>query len=199
MEAMRVSGRASSRDASVREDRVPVSAASAGGFQVLDDGTVVGFRPVSPDDAVVLSRFHGRLSRRSVYLRYFTGLVRPPSEEKVGDFTNLDRRDGFALVALDPDQSEEIIAVVFYVREMGTGRVELACLVEDGWQGKGLGRGLTRELVEVARGEGIGQLRGVVLPENTRMLNLLRDLDLPKRAYLNNGLVNVELDLETEL
>lgn len=200
MEATKIGGRDSSRGDPEREaaERTPAYAASAGGYRKLEDGTAVAFRPLSADDAVALGRFHGRLSRRSVYLRYFTGLARPPSEEKVGSFANLEGRDGFALVALDPAHCEEIIALVFYVRDAVTGRFELACLVEDGWQGKGLGLGLARELVKEARRQGIGQLRGVVLPENTRMLNLLRDLELPKRTYLKHGLVHVELDLETE-
>jgi hypothetical protein len=45
---------------------------------------------------------------------------------------------------------------------------------------------------------GIGRPRGAVLPENERMLKLLRSLDVPKRTYLKNGLVYVEMDLESE-
>lgn len=163
---------------------------------MLHDGTVVSFRPISPDDVGALKRFHRRLSRRSVYLRGFAGSLRELPDRKAGRLTHLD--DGFALVALDPERTDEIIAVVLYVRESGADRAELAALVEDRWQGKGLGLGLMRALIEVARREGIEGLWGVVLPENTRMLSLLRNLELPKRTYLKNGLVYVELNLRPE-
>lgn len=198
LETMEASGLGSSWGASPSEgeERVPMPAASSSKYQLLEDGTVVPFRPVWPGDAVALERFHGRLSRRSVYLRYFAGLVRPPSEEKVGGFADLDGRDGSALVALDPARSGEIIAVVLYVRETGTERIELACLVEDGWQGKGLGSRANSWRWRADKGS--GGSGGVMLSENARMLSLLRNLDLPKRTYLTNGLVHVELDLGYE-
>lgn len=120
-------------------------------------------------------------------------------ERKAGYFTRMDGRRGFALVARDPDLPQELIAVVLYVCESsapeGSGSAEYAALVEDRWQGKGLGLGLTQVLVEIARRRGIRRFWSLVLPENERALNLLRDLDLPENERFEDGLRRVELDL----
>jgi GNAT superfamily N-acetyltransferase len=177
--------------------RSPRAADLERGFLDLDDGALVRFRPISPHDTEALKRFHARLSQRSIYLRYF-GPMKQLSDGKAGYFIHLEEREGFALVAFDPGQPTEIIAVVLYVRENGSDRVEYAALVEDRWQGRGLGLGLTRKLVEIALARGIRRFWGIFLPENARMLNLLRNLDLPEHIYLEDGVEYVEIDLRPE-
>ncbi|ABG05990.1 GCN5-related N-acetyltransferase [Rubrobacter xylanophilus DSM 9941] len=167
------------------------------GFLELEDGTLVQYRPISPHDKEALKRFHRRLSWRSVYLRYFGSMKELP-DRKAGRLARLGGGEGFALVALDPEHPEEIIAIVLYVREGEADRAEYAALVEDRWQGRGLGLGLTRRLADIAAARGVRRFWGVFLPENTRMLNLLRDLGLPERFYLENGLEHVEIDLLAE-
>jgi RimJ/RimL family protein N-acetyltransferase len=127
-------------------------------------------------------------------LRFFS--AKPAlSDRKAGYFTNVDGVNRFALVALDPEHPEEIIAVVSFDREGNTDRAEYAAAVEDRWQGKGLGLALTRCLIETALRRGVKVFTGVVLPENARMLNLLRDLELPERLRLESGVEYVEIDL----
>jgi hypothetical protein len=63
------------------------------------------------------------------------------SEEKARYFASTDGVDHFGLVALDPQDQNEIIAVVRYVRTPGDERAEYAALVEDRWQGQGVGPG----------------------------------------------------------
>ncbi len=117
---------------------------------VLEDGTVFSVRTIRPDDASALQRFHGRLSERSIYLRFF-GPMKELSDEKARYFAHTDSIDHFALVALDPDEPDEIVAVARYDREAGSDRAEYAALVEDLWQGRGVGVSLTHQLVEAAR------------------------------------------------
>lgn len=181
-------------ESGLRAARPPRPADLERGFQALDDGTLVRFRPISPHDGEALKRFHGRLSQRSIYLRYL-GSISRLSDEKAGYFTHLEEKRGFALAAFDPERLGEVIAVVLYVRENGSDRAEYAALVEDRWQGRGLGLGLTSKLIAVARSRGIRRFGGIFLPENARMLNLLRDLDLPERVHLENGVAHVEIDL----
>ncbi len=118
--------------------------------------------------------------------------MRRLTDEKAGYFAHVDGVNRFALVALDPDDPDEIIAVVRYDRE---ARTEYAALVEDLWQGRGLGLRLTRLLVDVARDRGVRCLYGLVMRGNGRMLRVLRGLDLPERVHLegNASLVEVEL------
>jgi len=161
----------------------------------LPDGTSVPYRAIAPDNAAALQRFHHRLSERSIYLRFF-GAKPELSDRKAGYFTNVDGKDRFALVALDPEREGEIIAVASFDREGETDRAEYAAAVADDWQGQGLGLALTRRLIEAALKRGIGVLTGIVLFDNKRMLNLLRDLELPETLRYEQGIEHVEIELQ---
>ena len=106
-----------------------------------------------------------------------------------------DGLDSYALVALDPDEQDEIIAVVSFFREGCAEKAEYAALVEDRWQGRGVGLSMTRRLIDEARERGICYLYGLMMPENGGMLKLLRSLDLPERESRSGGTKYVEVDL----
>src|ERR687895_1880865 len=109
----------------------------------LRDGTCVPVREIRADDAPALQRLVGRSSERSIELRFF-GPMKELSEEEARRFAEVDGKDRFALVALDPEDEDEIVAVVRYERESGTDGAEYAALVEDSFQGRGVGVGVTR-------------------------------------------------------
>ena len=156
----------------------PLAEEDSGSVELLD-GTNVAFHAIAPDNASALQRFHHRLSERSIYLRFFA--AKPElSDREAGYFTNVDGMNRFALVAVDPERPEEIIGVVSFDREGTTERAEYAAEVEDRWQGRGLGLALTRRLIEAALKRGVSTFTGIVLPENTRMLHLLRISDCPR-------------------
>lgn len=162
----------------------------------LADGTCVEVREVEPGDAEALRRLVGRSSEETVRLRYFGPMKRGLSEEQARRFAEVDGVDRFALVALDPDDQGEIVAVVRYDREVtGGDAAEYAALVEDRFQGRGLGTSLTRALIEAARERGVARLHAYVLPENRVMLKLLRHLGLPETARWEEGVEYVEVDL----
>jgi RimJ/RimL family protein N-acetyltransferase len=171
---------------------VPVS-----GVLALRDGTCVLVREVRAEDAPALQRLVGRSSEHSIELRFF-GPMKELSEEKARHFAEVDGKNRFALVALDPEDEGEIVAVVRYEREGSTNGAEYAALVEDRFQGRGLGIGLTRCLIEAAQERGIKRLHALVLRENGRMLRLLRSLEFPERRRWENGLEHVEIDLRTD-
>ena len=161
----------------------------------LGDGTVVVVREVRPEDAPALRRLVGRLGERSVYLRYF-GPMKELSETQAKRFAEVDGLDRFALVALDPDDRREIVAVVRYERKReNRDRAEYAAVVEDRFQRRGLGSGMTRVLVEAARSRGISRLDALVMHENTAMLHLLKKLGLPERIRWEDGVEHVEVEL----
>ena len=113
-------------------------------------------------------------------------------------FADVDGKDRFALVALDSQDPGEIVAVVRYEREKGTQGAEYAALIEDRFQHRGLGIGLTKKLIEAARENGIRHLHALVMRENAEMLGLLRSLDLPERIRWQDGAERVEIDLEPD-
>jgi GNAT superfamily N-acetyltransferase len=161
----------------------------------LIDGTAVRLRPIQPSDAAALQRFHARLSKQSIYQRFFC------YQPTLGDtqaryFTELDGVHRFALVALDPGEPGEIAGVVRFEGDPGTDRAEYAAVIADRWQGRGLGLALTQHLIEAARRRGIHTFYALVLFENARMLHLLRDLDLPERVEWEDGVERVEILLD---
>lgn len=164
------------------------------GTLVLKDGTAFPIRTIQPDDASALQRFHGRLSERSIHLRFF-GPMEELSDEKARYFAHTDGINHFALVALDPEEPNEIVAVTRYDREAGSDRAEYAALVEDLWQGCGVGIGLTHQLVDTARDRGVRRFYALVMHGNKGMLRLLRSLDLPERERREGNDKYVEVEL----
>jgi RimJ/RimL family protein N-acetyltransferase len=161
----------------------------------LTDGRCVPVREVRPGDAAALRRLVGRSSERTLFLRFF-GPVREIPESKARHFAEVDGDDRFALVALDPDDPEEVVGVVRYDREeSGSDEAEYAALVEDRFQGRGLGLGLTRKLIDAARERNVERLSAMVMQENTGMMNLLRSLGLPERAWREDGVRRIEVEL----
>ena len=160
----------------------------------LRDGTGVVAREIQKEDAAALQRLVQRSSPRSVELRFF-GPLKQLSEAQARKFADLEGRDGFALVALDPEDPGEIVGVVRYERERDADSAEYAALVEDRFQGRGLGIGLTRSLVDAARERGIRRLYALVMGENARMLRMLKYLGLPEKESWRDGARCVEVDL----
>lgn len=163
----------------------------------LADGTSVSVREIQPEDASALRRLVGRLSEQSIRLRFF-GPMEELSEEKAQHFAEVDGVDRYALVALDPEDEEEIVAVVGYDREEETDRAEYAALIEDRFQGYGIGHGLTYALIEAARERDVRSFDAMILPENGGMLRLLRDLDLPESERREKGTKLISVDLFPE-
>ncbi len=160
----------------------------------LPSGVEIPFRVVRPEDAPALQRAIGRCSERTIYLRFF-GSLEELSDEKAQYFASTDGVDHLGLVALDPEDPNEVIAVVRYAREPGDERAEYAAIVEDRWQGHGVGRGLTAQLIDEALENGVRYFYALVMGKNARMLNVLRHLDLPEQEYKQEGTKHVEDEL----
>jgi GNAT superfamily N-acetyltransferase len=168
-----------------------------GGTLSLPSGVDLPFRLIQPDDVSALQQFHQRLGDQTIYLRFFGSLDEFP-EEKAHYFANVDGTDHFALVALDPEDPDQIIALVRYDREPDSERAEYAALVEDRWQDQGVGIALTRELIDQAIEKGVRSFYALVMDKNRRMLRLLRHLDLPQQERREEGVKYVEVELSSE-
>ena len=152
------------------------------------------FRLVGPEDASSLQRFLGHCSERTIYLRFF-GSLGEVSDQKAQYLASVDGTDHFGLVALDPDDPDEIIAMVRYDREPDQERAEYAAIVEDGWQDHGIGMALTRRLIAAAQDNGVRYFYAMVIGKNTRMLELLRRLALPEEERKEGGIKHVDVEL----
>lgn len=159
---------------------------------VLADGGVVHVRPIRPDDAERLVRFHATLSDDTRYYRFFG--PRPQlSPKEVEHFCTVDYVDRLAFVALS---AGEIVAVARYDR-MDPNDAEVAFVIGDAHQGRGLGTLLLEYLAEAARARGITRFSADVLPTNRRMLRVFRDAGYQMLTALHDGgVVHVEFPLD---
>jgi GNAT superfamily N-acetyltransferase len=133
----------------------------------------VATRPVRPDDEQRFHRLWPRLSRDTVYRRFHSPLrTLPPAVVHRLVVVDHDRRE--ALVAV---VGGEVVGVARYDRDPGDpSRAEFAVLVEDGWQGHGVGRQLLLELTALAASRGVRTLTATVQADNDRMVWLIRRL-----------------------
>ena len=130
-------------------------------------------RPVRPDDLPRFYRLWPRLSRDTVYRRFHAPLHRLPAAT-VRHLVEVDHDLREALVTV---VSDEVVAVVRYERSpLDPSSAEFAIVVEDAWQGFGLGRQLLTELTELAARRGVRTLTATVQADNDRMLALIRRL-----------------------
>jgi RimJ/RimL family protein N-acetyltransferase len=161
----------------------------------LLDGRAVPYRPIWPEDAPRLQRFHLTQSPRTSYQRFF-GHYPVLSDSQAERFATVDGHNRLALVALDPENHDTIIGVVRLDRDEGTDRAEYAAVVTDVWQGKGVGHGLSVALLALAREQGMRRIYAVVLAGNQQMLAVLKGLGLPWKTTMGNGYERVEIDLD---
>jgi GNAT superfamily N-acetyltransferase len=143
----------------------------------LPDGTRVHLRPILPADAPRLAAGLGRLSPTSVYSRFLTAKPRFTRAE-LRYLTEVDMVDHVALVAVLDGDPDALAAVGRFVRDRtpGSSTAEVAILVCDALQGRGLGRTLGLALAEEARVRGITGFSATMLPDNRAALALFETI-----------------------
>jgi len=192
-------------DKSVPDDKLPRSAIRPYPAQyvsswTMKDGEEVLIRPIRPEDEPLMVEFHKKLSERSVYLRYFQPLklTQRTAHERMTRICFIDYDREMALVAerKKPDGSPDIIAVGRLSKIHGRPEAELAGLVQDELQGKGLGGELYRRLIKVARDQHLHKVHSNMLGENREMQQLCKRLGFHLSAPdLEDNLVLAELTL----
>jgi RimJ/RimL family protein N-acetyltransferase len=137
----------------------------------LEGGALLRLRSASPGDNERLRRMFYRLSPASIYHRLFLPAPQVPHwAERFAALATCDGELRYAVVALLGD---EILGFANFGREVTTTReAELAIVVEDAWQGQGIGRMLIAAVVEQARRRAIGVLTARILADNDRALRL---------------------------
>ncbi len=158
----------------------------------LRDGRRVWFRPIEPSDAERLQRFHRRLSSRTHRLRFFSAMreLRPRLARQLTDVDFVERG---AVVACQPGEDE--IRAVGHYQANGDGSAEVALVVEDALQGRGIGQVMLDLLVAHLRQRGFERLTAMVLPENTVMLSILQRSGYPLLTRIRDGVYHITIDL----
>ncbi|UQU66369.1 GNAT family N-acetyltransferase [Couchioplanes caeruleus] len=159
---------------------------------LLSDGSAVHLRPIRPEDAPAIVEFHSRMSDRTRYLRYFSPYPRIP-ERDLERFVNVDHREREAFVIVS---GSRIMAVGRYER-LGpdSPEAEVAFVVEDAYQGRGIGSVLLEHLADAARENGILRFVAEVLPQNAGMLRVFSDFGYQIQRKYADGVVHLSFPI----
>ncbi|QLJ04484.1 GNAT family N-acetyltransferase [Streptomyces sp. NEAU-sy36] len=167
---------------------------------VLRDGGTARIRPITVDDADRLVHFYEQVSDESKYYRFFAPYPRLSAKD-VHRFTHHDFVDRVGLAAT---VGGEFIATVRYDR-IGAGgtpasapadEAEVAFLVQDAHQGRGVASALLEHIAAVARERGIRRFTAEVLPANTKMIKVFTDAGYTQKRSFEDGVVRLEFDIE---
>ncbi|MFG3498199.1 GNAT family N-acetyltransferase [Streptomyces sp. NPDC047928] len=167
---------------------------------VLRDGGTARIRPIMTDDADRLVSFYEQVSDESKYYRFFAPYPRLSAKD-VHRFTHHDYVDRVGLAAT---VGGEFIATVRYDRINERGRpatapadeAEVAFLVQDAHQGRGVASALLEHIAAVARERGIRRFAAEVLPANNKMIKVFTDAGYTQKRSFEDGAVRLHLDLE---
>jgi acetyltransferase len=138
----------------------------------------VRIRPIRPEDEPLVVAFHGTLSERSVYMRYFAWmkLGQRTAHDRLVRMCFIDYDRQIALVAETANErtgEQQIIGIGRLVKASGGKEGEVAFLVSDAYQGQGVGQEMMTLLIDFARDEGLAALTATFIRENFPMRRLL--------------------------
>ncbi len=159
---------------------------------LLADGGTAHVRPIVSEDAPLLVDFHARLSPESVYLRFFSPHPRL-SPVEIERFTRVDHRARVALVVLLGD---ELIGVGRYDRLGESDGAEVAFVVGDAQQGRGIATLLLERLAAAARERGLHRFSADVLPQNRAMLQVFHDAGFEVTSRFEDGVVRLDFPID---
>lgn len=164
-------------------------------YDTLRDGTEIFFRPVRPTDEAALSEMLYSLSSKSVQTRYMTHTIAFPHKD-VQQLTNIDYLQDLAIVGTVPGASgEEIVAIAQYFLEPKTQAAEVAFIVQDEWQQKGMGTFLLDYLTQIAKKRGVKRFYAKVLPGNKAMLAIFHNSGYKVNTEFDGEVYSVTYDL----
>ncbi|MEO8593260.1 MAG: bifunctional acetate--CoA ligase family protein/GNAT family N-acetyltransferase [Candidatus Solibacter sp.] len=163
----------------------------------MKDGNHVTIRPIRPEDEPAMVRFHETLSERTVYLRYFhlMNLEQRTQHERLTRICFIDYDREMALVAeqRNPQTGEsEILGVGRLMKLHGTNEAEVAVVVSDKWQGRGLGKELLARLLTVGTDEKLCKLTADILPDNRDVMRICEKLGFTLKHSLDDEVVRAE-------
>ncbi len=151
------------------------------------------FRPIKPSDEDLERQFFYSLSDESVYYRFFN-IVKAMPHEKLQPLVNIDYRDEMAIAGfVGGPGEEEMVAIGRYKIDPADNLAEIAFLVRDDWQQRGIGTFLFVKMTDIALKRGIGGFKAEVLAQNRKMMSIFHKSRFPMRTKLEDGSYYLEI------
>ncbi len=163
---------------------------------LLRDGQAAHLRPISGDDHDLLVEFYEQVSAESKYLRFFAPMPRL-SEKDIARFTHVDHHERVAFVLT---VGQKMIAVGRFdtlpLKEGEPVVAEVAFLVQDAHQGRGIAQLLLEHLAQAGRERGVDRFEAEVLPENHRMSQIFREAGYQVAGGFADGVMKFEFPID---
>ncbi|HEX2177830.1 MAG TPA: bifunctional GNAT family N-acetyltransferase/acetate--CoA ligase family protein [Nocardioidaceae bacterium] len=158
---------------------------------LLADGRAAHLRPILPADGTGLVRFYERVSPESKYMRFFAPYP-TLSDRDVERFTHVDHADRVGFVVT---LAGDIIGIGRYDR-IDAEQAEVAFLIEDAHQGRGLGQLLLEHLAQAGRERELTRFVAEVLPENVRMIQIFREAGYKVEGGFEDGVMRLVFPID---
>jgi acyl-CoA hydrolase/GNAT superfamily N-acetyltransferase len=159
---------------------------------------IAHFRAIKPSDEDEMRRLFYRFSDQSVYYRYFSPIKMMP-HMKMQEYVNVDYKKIMSIVGIiEESGAEHIIAEARYVRLKDSSFADVAFIVEEKYQGTGIGSYLFRKLAKIARKRGIEGFTADVITDNKPMLKVFEKSEFPVHAVVNTGVYELTIPFNEE-
>ncbi|MEE4362461.1 MAG: GNAT family N-acetyltransferase [Desulfotignum sp.] len=156
-------------------------------------GAAIRFRAMKPSDEEGMRRFFYRCSKEMIFYRFFYS-IKTMDHDKMQTYVNVDYHREFSIVGLVVEEgNQKIIAEARMVKDERTAFAEVAFLIDERFQGIGIGTYLLSRLVEQAREQGLKGLTAEVLADNQPMIKVFEKSGLPLEASLGGGMYHLKL------
>lgn len=161
--------------------------------QTFKGGVSIRFRAIKPSDEAAMRRFFYRCSDEMIYYRFFYS-IKTMDHDKMQEYVNVDYSSELSIVGLSGKADDEhIVAEARFFRDERSNYGEVAFLIEEGFQGIGVGSYMLTLLIKVGREQGLKGLKAEVISENQAMIKVFEKAQLPMDARLENGVYKLTM------
>jgi acyl-CoA hydrolase/GNAT superfamily N-acetyltransferase len=163
---------------------------------VTPEGTQINFRPIHPTDEPRMRDLFYKLSQQTIYYRFmsFTKII---PRKQIQDFVYIDHRNDVTIVGtLREAYGEDVVAVGSYYLDPKSNLAEVAFVVSDHWQNRGVGTFLLQYLIRIARRNGIRGFTAEVLTENKAMQAVFNKSNCRLSTDFSGNVVSYRMEFE---
>lgn len=161
---------------------------------LLDSGTEIYFRPIHPTDEPLMRDLLYDLSQETLYYRFMSH-TQHFGQREIQNFVYVDHRKDVAIVGTLPEaHGDDIVAVGRYYLDERSNRAEVAFVIRDEWQNKGLGTYMFKHLITLAKASGIAGFTAEVLRDNKRMQAIFNHSGYKVQSAVEEGVYSFRIE-----